>query len=196
MNVQESSSSNDAVEESAPSVEGGEIARASLDELETLVSCPDRLSDDWQAWEMIRDLSVGRMRNEDLGADVQLRWVRLALVANRLKRRSGRFDAASILVDDVYVQVFAIYRFGPRCDDPVLGPVETCRAVFREIHERLDDVVAATKAWSSLTKQEILRLRRIKNLLNILAPIMQFIPQEAPEYQALSQWLQIVPRRP
>ncbi len=90
--VQDSYSSNDSREKGTPSVGGLEITRASLDELEARAAHPDRLSDDWQTWEMIRDFSVGRMRDENPGTETQLRWVRFALAANR--RSAATRDAA------------------------------------------------------------------------------------------------------
>lgn len=194
--MQESYSSDESPGENSSPLESEGIARASLDELEARVNRSDSTNDDWRNWEMIRDLSVGRMRNPGLDAGTQLRWVRLALAALRRKRDSAEFDSASILADEVYVRVFAVQRFGAVPGDPIRDPLEACRAVFREIHESRDDVAAATAEWRSLSKQEILRLRRIKNLLKLLQPIIDFIPREAPQFQQLTEWLQIIPRLP
>ncbi|MGA5124072.1 hypothetical protein ACPCAG_12245 [Streptomyces pseudogriseolus] len=194
--IQGRCSSNNPSERGSPSAGSRDIARASLDELEALVARPDHVGDDWQSWEMLRDLSVGRMRNEDLGTDTQLRWAGLALAANRLKRNSGGVDPAQALADEVYVRLFAVQEFGPAHGDPIRDPAETCRVAFREIGESLDEVVTAAEAWKSLPRQRILRLRRIKNLLTLLSPIKYFIECEAPERKQLSEWLQIVPRLP
>ncbi|GGX19880.1 hypothetical protein GCM10010297_46330 [Streptomyces malachitofuscus] len=194
--MQGSYSSNDSPRENSGSVEIEGIARASLDELEALANQSDRWDDDWQVWEMVRDLSVGRMRNADLDEETQLRWCRLALAALRRKRSSAEFDSASILADEVYVRVFAVQHFGAVYGDPVQDPIEVCRSVFIEIHESRADVAAATAEWRSLSKSEILRLRRIKNLLTRLRPIADCIPREAPQHQQLSEWLQLIPRLP
>ncbi|GGV32981.1 hypothetical protein GCM10010293_34930 [Streptomyces griseoflavus] len=194
--MQEFHSSNDALDEGSAQFGSEKISGAPLEELETLVMQSDHLVLDWQSWETVRDLSVGRMRNPDLDRETQIRWARLALAALSRKQNSGKFESASVLADEIHVRVYAVQHFGPLQGDPLRDPIQVCRAVFEEIRESRDDVDAITDEWTSLPRKEILRLRRIKNLLTLLRPIIDLIPSEAPQHHQLTEWLPLIPRLP
>lgn len=194
-NVQGSYSSNDS-SSAHPAPLGIDISKASLEELEIATARSHASEVDWQTWEMVRELSTGRMRNADLDEATRLRWARLSLAAIRRKQETSDFGPASILADEVNVCVFAVREFGAVHGDAVRDPLELCRTVFREINESPEEVASAAEGWRSLAPQEILRLRHIKNLLTLLRPIVDFLPVSARQHQQVSEWLQLIPRLP
>ncbi|MEU4149931.1 hypothetical protein [Streptomyces sp. NPDC026659] len=151
---------------------------------------------DNQTWEALRELAVLRMRDEGQDAGARYRWVRLALTACRLRSEGGDACALGTLADVVAVRVYAIEEFGVRRGDLIRDPVFLCETVFREFGASPAGVAAEAVDWRALPRLEMLRLRRIKNVLTLLRPMRDVLPVDDPIHRELSEWLALLPGLP
>ncbi|MEV5545520.1 hypothetical protein AB0L35_05165 [Streptomyces sp. NPDC052309] len=135
------------------------------------------------------------MRDSRLTVESRLRWVRLALLACRRRRETGA-ESARILADEAHIRVYAIRSFGVVPGDEVQDPVRLCEAVFAEIAQDRDAVAVDTLDWRDLPPPEMLRLRRIKNLLTPLRGLTDVLAADDPLRRELTEWLALVPELP
>ncbi|AIR98139.1 hypothetical protein [Streptomyces glaucescens] len=172
------------------------LSGRSVDELERFAAQPETDRLDVQTWEMMRELAVARMSDDRLAVDIRLRWVRLALTAIRKKAQGSDVDRKAALAEETNVRVNAIRAFGAAQDGGLLDPVDLCESVFREIGQTPEEVRTKAVLWRSLPPQEMLRLRRVKNLLTPLRGVESLIPPGDPLHRELSAWLSVIPDLP
>ncbi|MEU6239849.1 hypothetical protein [Streptomyces sp. NPDC047024] len=90
------------------------------------------------------------------------------------------------------LRVYAIEEFGVRRGDLIRDPVFLCETVFREFGASPAEVAAEAVDWRTLTRPEMLRLRRIKNALTLLRPTSDVLPVDEPIHRELSEWLALI----
>ncbi|MEV5317392.1 hypothetical protein AB0K92_06890 [Streptomyces sp. NPDC052687] len=174
----------------------GGLSGRSIDELERFAAQPENSHLDVQTWETLRELAVARISDDRLPAGTRLRWVGLALTAIRRKAQRSDVDSKAALAEETNVRVNAIRAFGAARDGGLLDPVDLCEGVFREIGQTSEEVRAEAAHWRSLPPQEMLRLRRVKNLLTPLRGVESLIPPQDPLHRELSAWLSVIPDLP
>ncbi|MGV9425150.1 hypothetical protein ACWDO7_12775 [Streptomyces sp. NPDC003656] len=150
----------------------------------------------WQTWEALRELAVGRMRDESQDIETRLRWVRLGMTACRRKSASSGFDPVKSLADEVNLRVYAIREFGPLPGDEMRDAAQLCETVYQGIGKSREELSAESVDWRTLPKERMLRLRYAKNLLTPLQRIVDVLPSDAPVRGELSAWLPLIPRLP
>jgi hypothetical protein len=172
------------------------LSGRSVDELERFAVQPENDHLDVQTWETLRELAVARMNDDRLAAETRLRWVQLALTAIRNKTQRSDIDRKATLAEETNVRVNAIRAFGAAQDGGLLDPVDLCEGVFAEIGQTSEEVRTEAVQWQSLSPQEMLRLRRVKNLLTPLRDVESLFPPGDPLHRELSAWLSVIPDLP
>lgn len=190
--LQESSPWNEGSKTDPSALDPGNIPLRSIGALEELASRKDGPPIEWQAWETLRTFAVGRMHDAGLSADTRLRWVHLALIALKRKGENAELDTAAVLSDEAYIRAYAIREFGAIQDAGIRDPADLCKSVFREIGETRGEVHAQATNWHTRPVPEILRLRRIKNMLTPLRDLAGVIPMDDPTRNELSAWLPLI----
>ncbi|MEV5341473.1 hypothetical protein AB0K93_23790 [Streptomyces sp. NPDC052676] len=171
------------------------LSGRSIDELERFAAQPENDHLDVQTWETLRELAVARMSDDRLADETRLRWVHLALTAIRKKAQRSDIDRKATLAEETNVRVNAIRAFGAQ-DGGLLDPVDLCEGAFREIGQTSEEVRTEAAQWRSLPPQEMVRLRRVKNLLTPLRGVESLIPPGHPLHRELSAWLSVIPDLP
>lgn len=172
------------------------MSRRSIEELEQVAARAGHGNTDRQLWETLRELAVGRMEDARLPTEMRLRWAHLALAAIQRKTEASETDRKAALTDEAYVRVNAIRSFGATQDRGLRDPADLCEAVFREIGRTPDELRTDAVHWRTLPRQEVLQLRRVKNLLTPLRCVEGLFPMSDPLHGKLSAWLSLIPDLP
>ncbi|MER5479423.1 hypothetical protein ABT026_20990 [Streptomyces sp. NPDC002734] len=173
-----------------------DISLVPLDRLERLAARPAGVRPEDQIWEALRELGTTRMGQADLGDAVRLRWARLAATAVTLKYAHAHDDDARKHVDVVRLRAAAIKALGPGTGDPDRDPENLFRYLTEKCGMAYDEVATETSQWRELPRAEILRLRRIKNMLTAAQGVEQHLPSGSPAREAAEKWLALLPDLP
>jgi hypothetical protein len=170
------------------------FATASPESLEQSVreASEGGLSQEWA--EQLRDLAVGRLQNRELPDEVRLRWGRLALAAVAAKGRGTLPQRA--MAEEAAVRASMIQEFGADNTDTARDPSALCSDVLRHLGLPYEDASRLAGEWRTASREEMLRLRRIKNLLTPLVPIRAHLEGDTPDLREIRTWLALHPRLP
>ncbi|AVH96587.1 hypothetical protein C5L38_17185 [Streptomyces sp. WAC00288] len=142
----------------------------------------------------MRDLAVGRMQRGDLPAGTRIRWGRLALAALPGKYPEER--SQRLVIDSARVRAYLIREFGPDATDPARDLAALRADVLRNLGMPRETAARLADGWQSLPREQMLRLRRIKNMLSALHPVLPLLEDGTPAAADLRAWLELVPRLP
>ncbi|WP_448321232.1 hypothetical protein [Streptomyces sp. CO7] len=173
-----------------------DISLVPLDRLERLAAHPADVRPEEQIWEALRELGTTRMRQPDLSDTVRLRWARLAATAVTNKYVGAPGGEAKQDVDIVRLRAAAIEALGPDPGDPDRDPELLFRYITEGCGTSYDDLSAAAADWRTLPPAEMLRLRRVKNMLNAARRVEQHLPTGSPVRNAARRWLALFPDLP
>ncbi|MCM1965682.1 hypothetical protein [Streptomyces sp. G1] len=138
--------------------------------------------------EQLRSLATSRMQGEELPDRVRLRWGRVALAAIERSERSE---------ERPYVRSYLIRCFGPGEDgDPDRDPAALCRDVLARFELTPAQAAAQARVWRELPRPDILRLRRIKNLIRCTEPARPYLAPTDPLAVAVDAWRALRPGLP
>ncbi|MFB8442513.1 hypothetical protein ACFC7A_26030 [Streptomyces niveus] len=172
------------------------MALKSLDELERSVSSTDSTAVNWQIWETVRELAVGRMGDGGLDVATRLRWAELALAAVHRKSEASNSDSLRTMTEIARIRAHAIREFGVGKNGELRDPVDLCRSALLEIGESRAEVRAEASHWRTLPAEKMLRLRLIKNMLTPLQGLEALLPSRGSMHQELTGWLSLLPDLP
>ncbi|GGR32209.1 hypothetical protein GCM10010497_38400 [Streptomyces cinereoruber] len=148
----------------SPDDDRGGLPRTSLEDLERIPVGPDAGSHSPEDWEQLRDLAVGRMQNGDLPAGTRIRWGRIALAAlPGVYPEGGRSQQA--VIGSARVRAYLIRECGPDATDPARDLPALRADVLRNLGTPGETAARLADGWQSLPREQMLRLRRIKNTL-------------------------------
>ncbi|MCX4779742.1 hypothetical protein [Streptomyces sp. NBC_01264] len=138
--------------------------------------------------ETLRCLATRSMQNDELSDGVRLRWARVALAAlDRLGRPEER----------PYVHAYVIGHLGPgEPGDSDRDPAALCRDVLAHFELTPDQAAAQARGWRDLPRPDILRLRRIKNLIRCTEPARPYLAEGDPLAAAVDAWTAVRPGLP
>ncbi|WP_225804095.1 hypothetical protein [Streptomyces sp. NK15101] len=129
----------------------------------------------------MRDFAVGGMQSADLSDEVRLPWGHLALAAIARKERSQapqRAPAAS-----AHVRAYMIREFGISGTDTARDLSALCSDVLRSLEASPDTVARLAEGWRSASREQMLRLRRIKNMLTPLLSLRELLQGDDPTFR-------------
>ncbi|PVC67676.1 hypothetical protein [Streptomyces sp. CS081A] len=172
----------------------GGLPRTSLEDLERMPVGPDAGSYSLEAWEHLRDLAVARMQRGDLPAGTRIRWGRLALAALPGKYPEGR--SQRLVIESARVRAYLTREFGPDATDPARDLPALRADVLRNLGMPRETAARLADGWRTLPREQMLRLRRIKNMLSALHPVLPLLEDGSPAAADLRAWLELVPRLP
>ncbi|MFE5208721.1 hypothetical protein [Streptomyces sp. NPDC056600] len=173
-----------------------DLSLVPLERLERLAARPAGVRPEDQIWEALRELCTTRMGRADLGEAVRLRWARLAATAVTRKYAHAPDDDARKHVDVVRLRAASIKALGPEPGDPDRDPELLFRYLTEKCAMTYDEVAAETPRWRELPTAEILRLRRVKNMLTAALGVEQHLPSGSPVRAAAEKWLALLPDLP
>lgn len=147
--------------------------------------------------ESLRDRSVGRMQSPDLPTSDRLRWAQVALSICRAKHDCGAVDDLAAATDMARVKSYTIRQFGPERGDHLRDPFRLYADVTEAIGKTSEEIRRESARWQDRTRNEILYLRRVKNLLNTLEDVqVQLCDQPDFPERDLQAWLNLLPLLP
>lgn len=197
--MQESPSSD-----SAPEAHGGDEGRAwctdtSLESLERFPLEPEARSCPPERWEQLRDLAVGGMQRRDLPAEIRLRWGRLSLSAISGKYRTG--PSQQMTAESAHVRAYMIKEFGESETDLARNLATLCSDVLRDLEMPFESAAGLATGWRTAPCEQMLQLRRIKNMLTPLLLLQTLLESgesegDAPGLQDVRAWLELIPELP
>lgn len=147
--------------------------------------------------ESLRDRAVGWMQNPELPETSRLRWALVAITACQSKHACGASNSLASAIEIARVRSYAIRRFGPAPGDKVRDPQRLCTDVTEAIGAPPEEIIRRAEHWQDGTREEILFLRRVKNLLNTLEGTQHLVRNQLGSPGTDGQvWLDIVPLLP
>ncbi|MGY0018353.1 hypothetical protein ACVHNB_05135 [Streptomyces sp. YJ-C3] len=177
-------------------MKGEDISALPLEQLEAYAQRPDEPRRDDQTCEAVRELAATRMRLPGSGESLRMRWAVLALAAISNKSAPSPDEAHKRAADAAWIRATMIRVFGPAARDPHRDPEGLFRDVIESARAPYADVSRMTTDWKTLSRPEILHLRRIKNTLTPLIGLEDSIPAGTPTRREAELWLSLVPRLP
>ncbi len=114
----------------------------------------------------------------------------------RKKREMGFIDPLSSATEEARVRSYVIREFKEIKIGESWGISQLCRLVLDSIPYPLEDIREKASRWCELNREEMLTLRRIKNLLNTLKNVEDIVQQEGRRCEEVKEWLNVVPNLP
>ncbi|MBO8188175.1 hypothetical protein [Streptomyces spirodelae] len=147
--------------------------------------------------ESLRDRSVGRMQSPEFPTADRLRWAQVALSICRAKHACGAVDDLTAATEVARVRSYTIRQFGPARGDHLRDPFQLYTDVTEAIGETSEEIRRKSAHWQHRTREEILHLRRVKNLLNTLEGVQEQLRDQSgfPE-RDMQAWLDLLPLLP
>lgn len=137
------------------------------------------------------------MQNSALTTSRRLRWARVALAMCQAKRELGGIDALASTAETARVHAYTIHQFGPLAGDYLRDPLTLFREIVEAIDETPRELTQKAMGWQTLTHEQILHLRKIKNLLGSLVVIKDVLtPHTVPTSEEVQTWLDVLPSLP
>ncbi|MEU0664683.1 hypothetical protein ABZ508_01180 [Streptomyces lavendulocolor] len=94
------------------------------------------------------------------------------------------------------VRVYMIRQFGVSASDEARQPDRLCEDVLKNIGSSIDEVARLATDWRSLQREEMLYLRRLKNILTPLTEIADLLNPADSIHDEIAPWLALRPRLP
>ncbi|QKW08517.1 hypothetical protein HUT18_21260 [Streptomyces sp. NA04227] len=177
-------------------LESKEFLHLPLTRLESLVSEIRATAAPQQAWEALRDFSVGKMQTQEIGVIERVRWGKLALETISKKREAEYIDTAKQVAESARVRSYLIKEFGPADDDATRSPEDLSRYVIDNIETDCATASEMSAHWRELEPSQMLPLRRIKNMLTPLQDIHPYLASHSKLNNELKEWLELIPKLP
>ncbi|MFI9119357.1 hypothetical protein ACIGW0_08175 [Streptomyces bikiniensis] len=172
----------------------GGLPRTPLEDLERLAAAPGAEARPPEQWNQLRVLAVGRMQHGGLPAGTRIRWGRLALAALPGKYPEG--PSQQLVIESARVRAYLIREFGPDPTDPARDLPALRADVLRHLGLPRETAARLAAEWRTLPREQMLRLRRIKNTLSALHPVLPLLEDEESVTDDLRAWLELAPRLP
>ncbi|MFD3331056.1 hypothetical protein ACFWV1_00105 [Streptomyces sp. NPDC058700] len=167
-----------------------------LTELEERVGRKAVAEESTHEWEYVRELSVGRMQSSRYTTEERLRWGHLALAVlskEYAQEAHSRIISGSELAR---VRAYMIHEFGASDSDAARQPALLCSYVLENIDMTRAEAASMAEDWRSRPREQLLHLRRIKNMLAPLATVQHLLGADDPLRQEGEAWLALVPKLP
>ncbi|WP_157840070.1 hypothetical protein [Streptomyces megasporus] len=146
--------------------------------------------------EELRDMSVGRMQSSLLQREERVLWGEVAILCARRKKAIGVVDPLASAAEEARVRVYIIHEFGEIDRGEFWSLARLCEFVLNSISCSLEDVRAKASSWRDLNREEILSLRRVKNLLNAMKSVEELLQGEGGVCADVRTWLGTIPQLP
>ncbi|MEU7534190.1 hypothetical protein AB0B30_08705 [Streptomyces narbonensis] len=145
-------------------------------------------------WVQLRVLAVGRMQSPALTRETRLRWGHLALCAISETARSQTPQQTT--ADSTRVRAYLILEFGMSDSDAARDLPALCSEILGNLGVPLEAAERLAEDWRSAPGEQMLRLRRIKNMLTPLLPLQALLKKGGPAFQETRDWMKLIPDLP
>ncbi|MEU3912129.1 hypothetical protein [Streptomyces sp. NPDC029721] len=190
----ESPSSDRSPEAGGRHGSGRRFLGSSLDDLERYLLTPEAVAWPLERWEQLRDFAVGGMQSPGLSDDTRLRWGHLALSA--ISRKEPSQTPQQTVADSAHVRAYMIREFGASSADEARDLLALCSDILRNVGVSLEAGARLAEGWKSAPRDQMLQLRRIKNMFTPLLPLRALLTGDESAFQETLAWLELVPRLP
>ncbi|GAA2412897.1 hypothetical protein GCM10010420_47930 [Streptomyces glaucosporus] len=153
-------------------------------------------STDPRSWETLREFCVVSMQRHDLLATERLEFAKAALEAISKKRQAQGLKPIEYVAEESWVRAYAISEFGPDPSDPVRDPKTAANAILSNIGEDFQEISELSERWYEKGIDTIRRLRRVKNFVKPLEPVIPHLAVGTRERADAEDWLSLWPRLP
>ncbi|WP_146252258.1 hypothetical protein [Streptomyces carminius] len=147
------------------------------------------------ALEELRDMGVGRMQSS-LPQEERVLWAEVAIFCIRRKEVCGASDLLASSVDEARIRSYVIRNLDGRDLGPTWSLEELCGLVLDSIPYPFEEAKERASRWRSLSREEMLTLRRIKNLLGAVKDVGRLIQEKDEACEGVRMWLDLVPLLP
>lgn len=194
LNVQESPSSDRSPKTGGSHGSERRFLGSSLEDVERHLLTPEVTAWPHERWEQLRDFAVGGMQSPGLSDETRLRWGRLALSA--ISRKESVQTPQQAIADSASVRAYMIREFGVSKEDASRDLIALCSEILRNVGMSLEAGTRLAEGWKSAPRDQMLQLRRIKNMLTPLLPLRLLLEGSDSVVQETRAWLELLPRLP
>ncbi|MEU3448688.1 hypothetical protein AB0H29_15905 [Streptomyces thermolilacinus] len=167
-----------------------------LEQLESTVQA-SRVEDlSSNEWEQIREICVNHMQDEGGPTPLRLRWARLALRAISGKYNSHPPLREKRVADEAWVRAYAVRALMQSAAERTAESTRLCAYVLGHMDLSREAASQASSTFSPSRPQEMLHLRRIKNMLSPLTQVYEFLEDGTDLKEETAAWLDLLPRLP
>ncbi|MFE6775244.1 hypothetical protein [Streptomyces sp. NPDC057702] len=151
----------------------------------------------YSSWEGLRDVCIGGMQDDRLSATERMQWATAGeLVIDRQRHHPEKRDPHAVMANEVTLRAYVITRLG-RVDDGSLSDLSLLwRRVTEAIGASSSSIRESAGDWQRTTRQEMLALRRVKNLVTPFREILPLLDQTDPLHEEIGEWVSVLPLLP
>ncbi|MGW7350320.1 hypothetical protein [Streptomyces sp. NPDC054784] len=171
------------------------LARYMAGDLDALVDSHAAGCDRINSWEQIREICVGRLQCSEGSQEDRVRWAEIAIVVIGKKDLANKKSKYVPAIEEVRIRVYTINTFGSDRSVDMRNPDKLIRLVMGVLDIDYERAASSACNWQALPADEILRLRRIKNLMSALQTIDPSI-LDSPAGNRVKPWIELAPRLP
>lgn len=128
--------------------------------------------------------------------DTRIRWGRLALSAISKKSTLAADDHLKLAAESVRVRSYMIQEFGVSESNEVRNPTALYAYIIGNIGMSPTEAALMATNWRNAPREQMLRLRRAKNMIAPLAAIQGILGEYGPIHPDIAAWLTLIPRLP
>lgn len=167
-----------------------------LEQLESTVRASRAEDLSSNEWEQIRTMCVSHMQEEGISRTLRLRWAGLALRAISKKYSAHPHHREKGVADEAWVRAYAVRTLMPSAAERAAGSTKLCAYVLDHVDLSREAASQASSTFSPSRPQEMLHLRRIKNMLSPLAQVYEYLEEGSDLKEETAAWLGLLPRLP
>ncbi|MFE2555563.1 hypothetical protein ACFXGT_05925 [Streptomyces sp. NPDC059352] len=167
-----------------------------LEELEERVKKTAATEASTNDWEQVRELSVGRMQSSRYAVEERIRWGHLTLAVLSKEYTQAAHGRIKSVGESARVRAYMIQEFGACESDAARQPALLCTYVMENIDMARAEAASMAEDWRSRPREQLLHLRRIKNMVAPLATVQHLLGVDDPLRQEVEAWLALVPKLP
>jgi hypothetical protein len=146
-------------------------------------------------WLGARWVAQHHVYDRTLTAEARRGWADVALLLTQNAERFAGYERWSAATDEVNVRSLLIHELGPVPGDDKWDPAVLARDVLAIVTLAPQEAHELAAQWRALPREQVLLLRRHKNLLAPLVSVVDQLPA-GPDAEHVQRWLEVRPNLP
>jgi hypothetical protein len=146
-------------------------------------------------WLRTRWIAQLHAYDRTLAAEARREWAEVALSLTDRAERFAGYDRWSAAADAFNLRSLLIQELGLVTGDEKWEPAALVRSVLAAVTLMPGQATELAERWQTLPAEQIQLLRRHKNLLAPIAPLVDQLPA-GPDAERLRTWLAVLPNLP
>ncbi|MBC3988910.1 hypothetical protein H8N00_08445 [Streptomyces sp. AC563] len=148
-------------------------------------------------WVGLREASIGRVQDRNLPTVKRIQWAAVCeLAIDRMRQHSEGPGGRAVMAEEARLRAYVITRFGREDNNSLSDASVLFRRVIASIGAERREVTEKAGGWQRLTREEMLQLRRVKNLVLPFKDVLPLLDLADPLRREVEGWIDVLPLLP